>query len=83
LDKPIKRWPGYLLIGFFVLVALFCASQLYDALVSDMVLAERRYNRFWSTREGAPTAYWWTVGLYAASLLLCMFFAAVLAINLL
>jgi hypothetical protein len=81
-DKPIKRWPGSLLIGFFILVALFCAYQIYDALISDMVLAGRRQHRYWATRVGTPTAYWWIIGMYAAGLLFCLISAVVLALGL-
>jgi len=77
--NKMKRWPGYVLIGFFAVVAIACAYQLYVGLLFDMVFAGPKRRARWTTRDEAPTLFLHGMIVYAASLLFSFFAVGVLA----
>ena len=63
------------MIGFFAVVAIACAYQLYVGLLFDMVFAGPKRRARWITRDEAPTLFLHGMIVYAASLVFSLLFS--------
>lgn len=78
-SKPLKRWPGYLLIAFFAGVAVWCSSQLYYATVYDTIFAGPKRRARWITQAEAPDTFMHALIVNGLGLASCIFIILVLA----